>query len=59
MQSDQWIIMLVLDIFQHMYLAIFHPELQVLYQAIPYPMRLGQYMHLLQAQLQKVIQDNL
>ena len=59
MQSDQWIIMLVLDIFQHMNREIFCPELQIVYQAIPYPMRLGQYMHLLQAQLQIVIQDNI
>ena len=59
MQSHQWIIMLVLYIIQHMYLVIFRPELQVLYQALPYPMILGQYIHLLQYQVQPVIQASI
>ena len=45
----QWIIKLILDMFQHIYLVRFIQELKLLCRVIPPPIRLGQYINCFQS----------
>ena len=58
-QSHQWILIMILALYQHMYQVRFHTEHRVFYQVLFHPRSLVQYLFWDQAQVHLLIKVNL